>query len=426
MVGRGNENQDFECRCGRDCARIRSARADVLAYGATGNDLFGVLDLNTGVFTELGDMGQRLTGLGVAGGVLYGTGYPYSSPNLFTVNPANGALTLVSNSFSAGFYDFGSTTTGLYADGNDGNLYSINPMTGAATLIGPTLLGNFMSTGSNTLFVTGLNDLYSINTTTAAAALVGFPNVGYIDLVAEGGTIYAVSEGLQIYTLNGSNGAATFVANVSGLSDDFFWGLAPDPLSTTPIPAALPLFASGLGMLGLFLWRRKRKNAATLSSSNGVASRGMETSTALLLLSYIAIVLAGGVVQTTAAILPGGSAQDTALREAAVLHNIEGVKTALKKGADANAPSSTGRPITPIGAVVMGTWRMGKDRAADLAKNETAIKLSQGGMSDEEIDKYLAVEITKVLFAAEPILGLMTATFCSNQLPTAMLNWSTC
>jgi hypothetical protein len=32
--------------------------------------------------------------------------------------------------------------------------------------------------------------------------------------------------------------------------------------STTPLPAALPLFASGLGALGLLGWRRKRKNAA--------------------------------------------------------------------------------------------------------------------------------------------------------------------
>lgn len=101
-----------------------SARADALAYGATGGDLFGVLDLNTGVFTELGNMGQRLSGLGVAGGVLYGSGYPYTSPNLYSVNLTNGALTAVSNSFSPGFYDLGSTTTGLFAIGNnDGNLY---------------------------------------------------------------------------------------------------------------------------------------------------------------------------------------------------------------------------------------------------------------------------------------------------------------
>ena len=32
----------------------------------------------------------------------------------------------------------------------------------------------------------------------------------------------------------------------------------------TPLPAALPLFATGLGALGLFGWRRKRKNVAAL------------------------------------------------------------------------------------------------------------------------------------------------------------------
>jgi hypothetical protein len=31
--------------------------------------------------------------------------------------------------------------------------------------------------------------------------------------------------------------------------------------AATPVPAALPLFASGLGALGLFGWRRKRKAA---------------------------------------------------------------------------------------------------------------------------------------------------------------------
>ena len=46
------------------------------------------------------------------------------------------------------------------------------------------------------------------------------------------------------------------------------WGLRPDEsftleivasLSQTPLPAALPLFATGLGALGLLGWRRKRK-----------------------------------------------------------------------------------------------------------------------------------------------------------------------
>jgi hypothetical protein len=34
----------------------------------------------------------------------------------------------------------------------------------------------------------------------------------------------------------------------------------------TPVPAALPLFASGLGALGLLGWRRKRKAAAVANT----------------------------------------------------------------------------------------------------------------------------------------------------------------
>ena len=36
-------------------------------------------------------------------------------------------------------------------------------------------------------------------------------------------------------------------------------------LSLTPIPATLPLFASGLGAMGLFGWRSKRKTVDVLA-----------------------------------------------------------------------------------------------------------------------------------------------------------------
>jgi hypothetical protein len=36
--------------------------------------------------------------------------------------------------------------------------------------------------------------------------------------------------------------------------------------SVTPVPAALPLFATGLSAMGLFGWRRKRKNTALLAA----------------------------------------------------------------------------------------------------------------------------------------------------------------
>lgn len=35
-------------------------------------------------------------------------------------------------------------------------------------------------------------------------------------------------------------------------------------LSSVPLPAALPLFSSGLGVMGLLVWRRKRKKAAAM------------------------------------------------------------------------------------------------------------------------------------------------------------------
>jgi hypothetical protein len=36
--------------------------------------------------------------------------------------------------------------------------------------------------------------------------------------------------------------------------------------AVTPLPAALPLFATGLGVMGLLGWQRKRKNAAAIAS----------------------------------------------------------------------------------------------------------------------------------------------------------------
>jgi ankyrin repeat protein len=124
-----------------------------------------------------------------------------------------------------------------------------------------------------------------------------------------------------------------------------------------------------------------------------------------LALVLLAFAIPFSLAESAATAVAGGSAQDTALRDAAISHNIEAVKAALEKGAHVDAPSSTGRPITPLGAAAMGGWRFTHDRAADLSNNETAKKLAQNGMNDDEIDKYLAVEITNLLFAAGAKLG---------------------
>jgi uncharacterized protein (TIGR03118 family) len=53
---------------------------------------------------------------------------------------------------------------------------------------------------------------------------------------------------------NGSPNTLFFTDGINGEADGLFGALAP-----TPLPTALPLFATGLGGLGLLGWRRKRK-----------------------------------------------------------------------------------------------------------------------------------------------------------------------
>jgi hypothetical protein len=50
--------------------------------------------------------------------------------------------------------------------------------------------------------------------------------------------------------------------DMDGYSFVFSDGVGNGPAATTPLPAASPLFATGLGALGLLGWRRKRKAAA--------------------------------------------------------------------------------------------------------------------------------------------------------------------
>ncbi|HXW64800.1 MAG TPA: VPLPA-CTERM sorting domain-containing protein [Burkholderiaceae bacterium] len=67
------------------------------------------------------------------------------------------------------------------------------------------------------------------------------------------------------------NGSASCAASVDptitapGLPNGLTLEFSPN-LAATPLPAALPLFASGLGALGLFGWRRKRNSAAVAAA----------------------------------------------------------------------------------------------------------------------------------------------------------------
>jgi hypothetical protein len=66
------------------------------------------------------------------------------------------------------------------------------------------------------------------------------------------------------WDFNGSPGNSASIrgGTFSDLNKAFTFQILGSELAQTPLPAALPLFATGLGALGLVGWRRKRKAAA--------------------------------------------------------------------------------------------------------------------------------------------------------------------
>jgi hypothetical protein len=83
---------------------------------------------------------------------------------------------------------------------------------------------------------------------------VAFVNGDFWQLL---GTSHSPPFGAMVFVRNGVTTTDPFTAPFNDLPI----GVAePD---TTPLPAALPLFATGLGALGLLGWRRKWKNGAS-------------------------------------------------------------------------------------------------------------------------------------------------------------------
>ena len=231
-------------------------KADDFAYMALDNSGFGTIDLDTGVFTSLGNFGQTLAGLGEENGILFGAASGQSAGIfgfLYTINPTNGNLSAVGASGIS--YDvFGSTTSGLYAVDYDSlNLFSINPATGAATLIGPTglSLGSWraISSGGSVLYYADGTNFYTLNPSTGAATLVGKMGGAQLGaMVIEHGILYGGenSPGVLTVTLNPRTGALTDGPVVTSYGGGSFVGLAPDPV--TP-PPSLTITRAGRSMI---------------------------------------------------------------------------------------------------------------------------------------------------------------------------------
>src|SRR5580698_10410258 len=249
-----------------------SLQADDMAYMLGTQALgvqnpLGIVDLNTGVFTLIGNMGSGgYDGLAVANGVLY----TEQNGLLYSVNTSHANLTLIGGLTGNNLATFGSTTTGLYGLAGTGSfevatLFSINPETGAITAIGPigaSAIPNGqtyyqrLSVGSSTLYMESNGNLYTVNTTTGAATQVGTTDSnGYISsvLLLEYGTYY-VGEGSGVATINVATGQMDPHSSIFGGPGSPV-GLAPDPLTTaTPTVTLVANAEGGVATIAPNLW----------------------------------------------------------------------------------------------------------------------------------------------------------------------------
>lgn len=121
---------------------------------------------------------------------------------------------------------------------------------------------------------------FSMSSTLAGSPSIAFVDIGPATIAGAGGprtfdfsdisglqgslTTADYTRGPVIVSLSLSPelGSAAWTGNGSGQGLTLVYDYIPAVAATTPLPATLPLFATGLGALGLLGWRRKRKPLA--------------------------------------------------------------------------------------------------------------------------------------------------------------------
>ena len=152
----------------------------------------------------------------------------FSAANFFPAAPVDPVIGSFTITFDPTVNYFTETTTGLTLDTLNINLGStfafLYNSTNDALFVGGSASGSAVVSSTDDFLLSILNFTSSA------------PHIGTF--------FYATAQTNAVFEANGE-------ANSVSVS-----------LAETPIPAALPLFATGLGGLGLLGWRRKRKQAA--------------------------------------------------------------------------------------------------------------------------------------------------------------------
>lgn len=251
------------------------ARADTILWVSDQNDNIGQVDINTQsvVAGSVHNTGQALTDIGFnATGNLFGTTFT----GLYTINTSTGAATLQGTYANETGMNalVGTTTTGslLGASFSDNNLYTINSANGGlsvlSTLVAPSA-GDLAFVGStlyeSAVSASGADELINATTNT----IVGLFQVGsaggatlnnVFGLADDGTTLYAVA-GTDVYSVNPATGLLTLLFDyslnengqnlVAATGSDFINQQGPiTPPSGVPEPASLGLLGAALAALG--------------------------------------------------------------------------------------------------------------------------------------------------------------------------------
>jgi len=182
---------------------------------------------------------------------------------VFTLSPAHANSYVYDVDFAIGAH----TVTGeITTDINSGYLTSTDISSWSFQLDNSN---GFSSTGSNPVLVIDGADSLSATSTSLVFNVSGSNEILFCEGGATPGSCQSTGYILQLettgddtvledYCCKHPGGGGSLAGDSPTLSSVQIATAAP---AATPVPAALPLFASGLGALGLFGWRRKRKAA---------------------------------------------------------------------------------------------------------------------------------------------------------------------
>jgi hypothetical protein len=116
----------------------------------------------------------------------------------------------------------------------------------------PLIAGNPNSIATNSFTVSG-GQITAVDFYADGQCLPSAP-CGYAPLF-----LYLVSATSSSSYVFGASDPLTGISNGAVVSDSITFASASPSVAATPLPAALPLYATGLGALALLRWHRKRK-----------------------------------------------------------------------------------------------------------------------------------------------------------------------